>query len=499
VDSVVTGSSSEAVRWLPWGNEAFKRARIERLPVLLAIGAAWCQGCARMLGTTYRDKFVCELIHENFIPIWVDTDLRPDINERYNLGGWPTTAFLSPAGQLLGGETFVDVSRMVTLLQEVSLTFQRKYREIETVSLISKPSCEAVHEFSAAKEIQALIGWYESCLIEHYDQVHGGFDASPKRVHPAAVQFMLTRVSSGDSSLRQMALKTLDAIGWGELFDDVSGGVFRYCAGEAWTDPQYEKLLSVNASVLDLFLEGWLVLGEDRYRDRAQDVIRYVSATLSDHVEGGFFSSQYANEDYYRLEADFREKSDVPFVDQAVYADGTAEMSAAYVRAAEIFNDPSLLQFAVASMERVVGTSYERGRGIAHDVNQGQVIRGLLRDQVLVSGTLIHLYEATDREVYLDLAQELIRYVLRVFLDQDSGGLFDRVSHQNDIGLMREVMKPLEINCAAVRVLVSLGEITSNAEFHERATALLFSQVQIAKKQGIGAGSFAVTALTLDI
>ena len=150
-------------------------------------------------------------------------------------------------------------------------------------------------------------------------------------------------------------------------------------------------------------------------------------------------------------------------------------------------------------MERVVGASYERGQGVAHDVNQGQVIRGLLRDQVLVSETLIYLYEATDREVYLDLAQELIRYVIRAFVDQDSGGLIDRVSDQNDIGLMREVLKPLEINCAAVRVLVRLGEITSNVEFHERANAVLLSQVQTAKEQGIGAGSFAVTALTFDI
>ena len=38
----------------------------------------------------------------------VDTDRRPDINERYNLGGWPTTAFLTPEGELMTGGTFVS-------------------------------------------------------------------------------------------------------------------------------------------------------------------------------------------------------------------------------------------------------------------------------------------------------------------------------------------------------------------------------------------------------
>ena len=75
----------------------------------------------------------------------------------------------------------------------------------------------------------------------------------------------------------------------------------------------------------------------------------------------------------------------------------------------------------------------------------------------------------------------------------------DRVGQQNDIGLMKEILKSLEINCAAVCVLVRLGEITSNVEFHERAISVLSSQIQMARKQGISAGSLAVTVLTLDI
>ena len=42
--------------------------------------------------TTYRDDDVRELIERRFVPILVNADDRPDVADRYGLGGWPTTA-----------------------------------------------------------------------------------------------------------------------------------------------------------------------------------------------------------------------------------------------------------------------------------------------------------------------------------------------------------------------------------------------------------------------
>jgi len=35
------------------------------------------------------------------IPVRVDNDQRPDVNARYNMGGWPTTALLTPGADLM--------------------------------------------------------------------------------------------------------------------------------------------------------------------------------------------------------------------------------------------------------------------------------------------------------------------------------------------------------------------------------------------------------------
>src|SRR4029450_11022117 len=97
------------INWLPWGAEAFARGAAERKPVLLSITAAWCHACHEMDRTTYADPEVASLVSARFVAVRVDTDRRPDINERYNLGGWPTTAFLTPDGALITGGTFVTV------------------------------------------------------------------------------------------------------------------------------------------------------------------------------------------------------------------------------------------------------------------------------------------------------------------------------------------------------------------------------------------------------
>ena len=488
---------SSGIAWLPWGRDAFARARDNQAPILLAIGASWCKWCAEMSRTTYRDRAVCQLIDRSFVPVWVDAAHRPDVNERYNLGGWPTTAFLTPAGQLLGGETYVGPARMATLLEQVANAYAAGRHEIDERAEVTPVPLVDCGAHDPADDDHDLVEWLESQVLGQFDAVHGGFGTEDKRVHAPTLQFALRRYAQGHTALGEVVVRTLDAIGWGGLYDDVDGGVFRYCAGRDWTAPRVEKLLSVNASVLQLLLDGWLVMGEVRYRDRAADLLRYVWDVLADRAAGGFFASQYADDHYYDSDVETRGALGAPLVDQSVYADGTARMAAAYLRAAEAFGDSSLLEFSVISLERVVADTYQRGAGVAHDVSGDQIIRGLLGDQVWVSDVLLDLYGATDREVYLDMAQELMRFSLRSLWDTHTGGFVDRVVAADDIGLLREPIKPFGANCAAARVLVRLSRETGHDDLREHAVETLASQASAARARGVDAAPCALAAIEL--
>ena len=101
-----------SIHWREWGEEAFAAAAREEKMVLLSISAVWCHWCHVMEKTTYADPEVIRMINENLIPVRVDNDRRPEINRRYNQGGWPTTAFLEPHGNILAGSTYIPPENM---------------------------------------------------------------------------------------------------------------------------------------------------------------------------------------------------------------------------------------------------------------------------------------------------------------------------------------------------------------------------------------------------
>ena len=115
--------STAAIAWLPWRAESFARARAEGKPVLLSLAPTWCGHSAEMDSATFADTEVAALVTAHFVAIRVDPDRRPDIAERYSLGGWPTTAFLTPDGDVLGGGTFIERQRLADVLRRVSAAF----------------------------------------------------------------------------------------------------------------------------------------------------------------------------------------------------------------------------------------------------------------------------------------------------------------------------------------------------------------------------------------
>ena len=92
------------VDWMPWGDEAIQRARDEDKPIFLSIGYSTCYWCHVMERESFENEAVAAVINEHFIPIKVDREERPDIDEIYmtgvqvltGRGGWPISLFLDP-------------------------------------------------------------------------------------------------------------------------------------------------------------------------------------------------------------------------------------------------------------------------------------------------------------------------------------------------------------------------------------------------------------------
>src|SRR5215510_11656975 len=178
------------IEWLPWGTDAFARAAREGKPVLLSITAAWCRACHEMDRVTYADPVVAALIDDRFVPVRVDTDRRPDINERYNLGGWPTTAFLTADGRLITGDTFIDVDRMAGVLSRVAEAFEHHAAEWATELTDASATNTCATEYTAHTEYGDDTEWLAR-IFSSFDEEHGGFGVEPKFPHAAPVQLAI--------------------------------------------------------------------------------------------------------------------------------------------------------------------------------------------------------------------------------------------------------------------------------------------------------------------
>jgi uncharacterized protein YyaL (SSP411 family) len=475
---------STAVAWQPWTGAVFARARGERKPILLAIAASWCASCHEMDRTCYADPTIATLINERFVPIRIDADERPDIADRYTLGGWPTTAFLTPEGQVLTGGTFVSMERMPSILAQVADAFRALDANGVPEQTRAGADREAVPTADASVDDAALTAH----VFATFDARHGGFGVEPKFPLTAPLELALDLCTAGnDATAATILVATLDGMGWSSLYDDIDGGFFRYATTRDWQLPHFEKLLEVNASLTSIYLRTGDALKISRFTDRASDTLRYIQTWLADPVDGGWRGSQHAAADYYESgSAGSRQVRAAPAVSPTLYADSNAVMVQTALHAARVFADDGLREFAIRSLERVLTTCYKPGAGVAHYFDGQPRVRGLLADQFGMAAACLDTFDTTGNVVYEMMAEELAHYAIRVLWDDAEGGFFDRARDEADppIGLLEVPLKPFAGNCHATRTLRRLAEASGEREFATFADRTLAAMRPRAAGQG---------------
>ena len=439
------------VEWLPWGADAFARARAEAKPVLLSITAAWCRACHEMDCTTYADPGVVALIRDRFIPVRVDTDRRPDINERYNLGGWPTTAFLTCDGGVLTGATFVPRDRMSGVLTRVAEAYATKagsFAATESTEGGATHHTEGLATDRTDDTDNSALDRLVEDIFSTFDDEHGGFGIEPKfpLTAPLHLAIALYR-ETGDERWRHIVERTLDAMADGALWDHAGGGFYRYATTRDWRFPHEEKLLETNAALLRVIAEAALVFGRDVDRDRCKALAGFITTALRAEA-GGFHGSD---------------------ADRVLYADANAAAAGALLGAATVLDDSALGQEALASFERVIMLCYKPGLGIAHYFDGAARVRGLLADQVGTIAGLLDAYDVSEGEPYRMMAEELGLFIVRDMWDAAGGGFFDRAQGPDDIGLLRTRRKPFLANADAALALARLSRLEQRTGFPDPA------------------------------
>ena len=481
------------IAWRTWGDDAFREAQAADKPVLLAISAVWCHWCHVMDETSYSDAEVIRGINERYIPIRVDNDERPDVNRRYNMGGWPTTAFLTPGGEVLNGATYVPPDSMRHYVAEVADVWRDKRAELEQRLVETKAREAHAHEQRAADLEWGVVGSIAALIRGQYDPEFGGFGREPKFPQPKLLRFLIDeyrRTISDD--VAAMLHKTLAAMAGGGMYDPLEGGFFRYSTTRQWGIPHFEKMLEDNAELLWIYSEAHRTFPSGGYDRIARDVMRWMDAVLWREDVQAFSGSQDADEHYYGLDAAGRTAHGAPYVDTRVYTSWNALAASAYVAAANALGEARPRERAVAVMDSIAKRAWD-DRTLAHLAGAEPEVRGLLTDYVAVIGAILDEYETAERPRALAAAAALAGSMCAQLEDPAQGGFWDSPAREAPGRLaMRE--KPIEDGAAAAETLLRLAALTGDDRWRESAVRALRGFVGEYRRWGQFAAAFGSAA-----
>ena len=461
------------IAWRTWGDQAFAEARAQDKPVLLAISAVWCHWCHVMDETSYSDPEVIRAINERYVPIRVDNDQRPDVNRRYNMGGWPTTAFLTSSGDILTGGTYMPPDQMASALLRIADYYRANQPEIASRVLESRKRAASGVARSAGRLEPGAVDFILDAVRAAYDEEYGGFGSAPKFPQTDALLLLLEQsVIRQDDELRRMAAHTLEKMTGGGTYDHVEGGFFRYSTTQDWSVPHFEKMLEDHAGLVQALTLAGMTEALDK-------TIGYLDRVLRDPKTGLYAGSQDADEQYYSLDAEERAHATPPYVDRRVYTSWNAALAISYGERAERLID--------ALFKR----AYRRGEGMLHSEGVG----GQLADQVWSLWAAVRAYQYGFGDSWLEIALDLAEHLEQRYADPELGGYLDHAGADENVELGRlgERIKPLAENSIAAIALLELDTLQGDpaSPYRERARRALESVAALPQQYGLMAAVFA--------
>jgi uncharacterized protein YyaL (SSP411 family) len=300
------------VDWYAWGDEAFAKARKENKPIFLSIGYSTCHWCHVMERESFENEEVAKFLNENFVSIKVDREERPDVDKIYmtfvqattGQGGWPLNTFLTPELKPFFGGTYFPPNAshgrtsFLQLLQHIHQLWQTRHGDLAD-------SAEKIHsqlEDAASRSSTSNILLTANVVREAgsrfksaYDPRHGGFGSAPKFPQPSQPQFLLRYAKRfKDQEAIRMVLNTCDHMASGGIHDQLGGGFARYSVDAEWLVPHFEKMLYDNAQLVQLYLDAYLVSGDEHHAAVVRDILTYILRDMT-HPEGGFYSAEDAD------------------------------------------------------------------------------------------------------------------------------------------------------------------------------------------------------------
>ena len=299
--SYLKSHAHQKINWYSWGQDAFDLAKITDKPLFLSIGYAACHWCHVMSDRTFDLDDIAALLNTHFVAIKIDRDELPDIDQIYmsatqllnHHGGWPNSVFCLPTGQPFYAGTYFPPDDhdngpgFRTLLSQLAESWGNNRSEIELQAQELEQVIKKMNHFEkdsfGSMQFKTNYNLMKGSIQQRFDNLNGGFGGAPKFPPFSTIRLLLQDINDNDLD---MALFTLDQMALGGIYDQVNGGFHRYSTDSEWHCPHFEKMLTDNAQMIELYSLAYAKKPTKLYKKIVGETIQHL---LDDWCKDGVF------------------------------------------------------------------------------------------------------------------------------------------------------------------------------------------------------------------
>ena len=301
------------VHWRPWGALAFEEAARRDCPVLLSVGYSSCHWCHVMAHESFEDSAIARAMNESFVPVKVDREERPDVDEIYmafvqattGSGGWPLTVFVAPdRTPFFGGTYFPPEDRwgrpgFPRILAAIAAAWKDRSRRTELLQggmrLLDRlrQAAELPGHLAARGTLITSdpVGRAVRQFLGSYDSEYGGFGSAPKFPPSRQLTLLLRHhLEEGGAQSLDASLVTLRRMADGGLSDQLGGGFHRYSTDAEWLAPHFEKMLYDNALLVPVYLLAHRITEDSRLAEDTRRALDWMKGEML-HPGGAFYAA----------------------------------------------------------------------------------------------------------------------------------------------------------------------------------------------------------------
>lgn len=291
------------VNWKPWKESTIQKAKEERKLMVISIGYAACHWCHVMERESFEDSIVASIMNDNFIPVKVDREERPDVDKMYinavelmtGSAGWPLNVVTLPDGRPVWGGTYFGKDDWIDALEQIQTVYEEEPQKLEeyasrlaegvkSMDLVSLNADEV--DFSSYNFTELLSTWQQT-----FDDQYGGSRRAPKFMMPNNLDFLMREASTTKNpSLLKHVTLTLDKMAYGGVYDAIGGGFSRYSTDMKWHIPHFEKMLYDNGQLVSLYSKAYAINKNPLYKEIVEETLAFIAREMTTQ-EGAFYSS----------------------------------------------------------------------------------------------------------------------------------------------------------------------------------------------------------------